>query len=152
METIENLNDETVDALRDLVRLNIDSANGFRTAAADVNDAELRSFFDNQSLERDQYAKSIATYLKIDAADAPDSGTIRGKLHQWWLDARSALQSGDRSVILDEAVRGEKAIKEQYEQALKDTAGSPVNDVLQRQYASIKGSHDQIERMRQSAA
>ncbi len=151
METIDNLDPNTVDNLKSLVRINIDSAQGFRTAADQIDDDSLQSFFATQGAERDEFAKSLATYLKFDADDAPESGSIKGKVHHWWIEAKGALQGGDRKAVLNEAERGEKHIQEAYEDALRDTAGSPVNDVLQRQHASIKASHDQIHELSATA-
>ena len=44
------------------------------------------------------------------------------------------------------------AIKARYENVLKETAGSPYNAVLQRQYASVKEAHDTIRDMRDARA
>jgi uncharacterized protein (TIGR02284 family) len=39
-----------------------------------------------------------------------------------------------------------------YEEVLKETAGSAVNDVLTRQYAKVKAGHDQVRDLRNAYA
>ncbi|TWT39087.1 PA2169 family four-helix-bundle protein [Blastopirellula retiformator] len=57
-------------------------------------------------------------------------------------------KSTDCYAILAEAEAGEDHIKHAYEDALKETAGSAMNDVLQKQYAQVKQGHDRIRDMR----
>lgn len=61
---------------------------------------------------------------------------------------RSKLNSGDAYVILIEAERGEDHIKDAYEDVLKETAGSAMNDLLQSQYAKVKAGHDKVRDLR----
>jgi uncharacterized protein (TIGR02284 family) len=37
-----------------------------------------------------------------------------------------------------------------YEEAIRDTAGSAVNDILQRHYAAVKAAHDMVREMREA--
>ena len=58
------------------------------------------------------------------------------------------VTNGDAYVVLIEAERGEDHIKEAYEDVLKATAGSAMNDVLQAQYARVKAGHDKVRDLR----
>ena len=62
------------------------------------------------------------------------------------------MNGGDPYVILIEAERGEDHIKEAYEEVLKETAGSAMNDVLTDQYAAVKAGHDKVRDLRDSFA
>ena len=61
------------------------------------------------------------------------------------------IEPGDE-VVLIEAERGEGAIEDAYEDVLIKTAGSPVNELLQRHLEGIKSSRRRIERLREMNA
>ena len=61
---------------------------------------------------------------------------------------KSKVTSGGIHAVLSEAERGEDSIKHNYESALKDVAGSPVADILQKQYVGVKSAHDNVRDLR----
>lgn len=152
METITNMNPETIDGLKDLVRVNVDSTKGFLVAADQVENLDLAALFRNLSQQRGLHADQLRGFVKMNDEEASDSGSIKGRFHRWWLNLRGTITGGDEHAILAEAERGEDVIKERYEEVLKQTAGSPVNNVLQSHYADVKASHDAIRDMRDAAA
>lgn len=152
METVSNLNKDSIDGIQGLIEINIDSAKGFREAADKIENARIAGFFRDCGAERDRFAAELKNLVRINGETPKDSGTIRGTAHRWWLDIRGTVAGGDEHSVLAEAERGEDAIKHRYESTLKHTAGSAVNDVLQRQYASVKSRHDQIRDMRDARA
>lgn len=151
METITNLNDDTLARIKDLVRINLDSASGFNEAADVVEDISLTSLFNILAVQRQRYAEELGQYVQINDDDADISESWKGMFHRWWLDLRGKLSGGDAYAVLAEAERGEDAIKEMYEEVIKETTGNPLNDVLHAQYAEIKKGHDQIRDLRDAA-
>lgn len=152
METVSTLREETISSIQDLIQINIDSSKGFNDAAEKIENHDIANLFRQCAAERDQYAGQLKSLIEVNGEDPKDSGTIKGTMHRWWLNIRGVVQSGDEHALLAEAERGEDAIKARYEDTLKDTAGSAVNDVLQSQYASVKARHDQIRDMRDARA
>ena len=130
------------------MQINRDSSEGFTSAAEHVGDDRIASYFRQCAHDRTRFASELATFVEASGGDAPTSGTVRGTLHRWWLDLRGSVQGGDLKAMLSEAERGEDAIKAKYEHVLKDTAGSAMNDVLTRQYASVKQTHDRVRDLR----
>ncbi len=57
---------------------------------------------------------------------------------------RSIVSGGNSHAILAETERGEEHIKHAYVDALKETAGSAMNNVLLRQYVRVKAGHDEL--------
>jgi len=152
METTTTLNDTTLEGLQDLIKINIDSAKGFTSAADKIENEAIASLFRACGSERDRFASELRRFVHMNDEEAADSGTVKGSLHRWWLELRGTIQDGDEHAVLAEAERGEDAIKERYERVLKETAGSPLNTLLQDQYASVKGRHDQIRNLRDERA
>lgn len=147
-EEIGSLSDETIRHLQRLAQVNIDSAEGFRHVADDLNDKVLAADFRVWAVDRTRQADELSKFIEINQEEAPDDRSWMAALHQAWMDMRSAVSSGDTHAVLAEAERGEDLIKERYEEALKQTAGSAVNDVLQRQYAAVKAIHDRVRDLR----
>jgi uncharacterized protein (TIGR02284 family) len=100
------------------------------------------------AVDRTRQADELTRLVELNKKQAPDERSWMAALHQTWLDLRAAISAGDTQAVLSEAERGEDLIKERYEEALKETAGSAVNDVLQQQYASVKKVHDRIRDLR----
>lgn len=69
--------------------------------------------------------------------------SIAGTLHRAWIDVKALFGGSDRVTILNEAERGEDAIKAAYQLALEK--GELVGEALftlSRQAESIKAAHD----------
>lgn len=148
IETKMNLSDETINALSDLIRINRDSEKGFNDAAKQVKDAELGSLFNSLAGGRGANADELRQFVKSNGQETLVEGSYLAAFHRAWMDIRAMLSGGTASAILAEAERGEDYIKQAYEDVLKRTAGSAVNDVLTRQYANVKAGHDQIRELR----
>ena len=148
LETKANLNDETIATLQDLIQINIDSANGFTESAKEVADDSLKNLFVQMAETRNQLAKDLQAHVEYSGERPREDGSFLAGLHQTWLNIRSKLNGGDPTSILIEAERGEDYIKHAYEDALKKTAGSAVNDVLTQQYATVKSGHDRVRDLR----
>lgn len=152
METRTTLNDQIVDQLQDLIALNIDSSKGFRAAADVIESQAVATLFRQCAVERETQATELQGLVGMNGERPKDSGTAKGALHRWWLEARGKVQQGDEHAVLAEAERGEDAIKQRYEEVLKGNPGTAVNDLLQRQYAAVKRRHDQVRDLRDRAA
>ena len=151
-QQMNTLSDKAASKLNDLIQLNIDSAKGFREAADAIDDqkgAALKNLFLDIANRRESYVVELKQSVNFKSDKKPeDDGSVKGTMHRWWLDARAKLNAGDPTVVLIEAERGEDAIKERYEEVLKETSGSPVNDLLLRQYSGVKAGHDRIRDLR----
>lgn len=147
-ETKTTLPKETVDKLSQLVQINRDSATGFQEAADAIDDKTLASEFRVWAVDRTRQADELNVLVEVNNGEAPADRSWSAAAHQAWLNFRSALSGGDAYVVLAEAERGEDTIKEKYEDVLKDTAGSAVNDILQQQYATVKAVHDRVRDLR----
>ncbi|MCB1041283.1 MAG: PA2169 family four-helix-bundle protein [Acidimicrobiales bacterium] len=148
--TTSELDHDTIQHLQKLTQANIDSVNGFREAAERVEDRQVAELFRCLATDRAQFADQLSQYVAINNEQPPTEGSWLASLHRVWLDLRGRLSGGDASGILAEAERGEDYIKSAYEKALKETAGSPVNDVLLHQYRVVKEGHDRVREMRGS--
>ncbi|EMI57553.1 PA2169 family four-helix-bundle protein [Rhodopirellula sallentina] len=152
LETKTDLNETTINKLQKLIRANIDSYNGFHESAEELSDQKLSTLFRSIGDERSAMASELQQHVEFNGKEAEDDGSVAAKTHRIWINIRGKLNGGDPHVILIEAERGEDHIKEAYEDVLKDTAGSAMNDVLSAQYAKVKAGHDKIRDLRDAYA
>jgi len=148
LETKSTLNDKTTDKLQKLIRANIDAYDGFREAAEEIDDQGVATLFRDLAAERSAMATELQNHVEWNNEEAEDDGSVAASVHRAWLNVRAKLNGGDAYVILIEAERGEDHIKEAYEDVLKETAGSAMNDVLQAQYVRVKAGHDRVRDLR----
>ena len=152
LETQVTLGDETLDTLQDLVQINIDSRDGFREAAGQITDAALATYFRELAEQRAHQAEELQTYVELNNERPVKDGSFLAAVHRSWLSIRDSLTGSDVHAVLAEAERGEDAIKQAYEDGLKNTAGSAINDVLQAQYVQVKAAHDRVRDLRDAHA
>jgi uncharacterized protein (TIGR02284 family) len=147
-ETLTDMHQETVDKLKDLTRINRDSAAGFEEAADAVENDQLQKLFRSLATQRAGYAEELNRYVELNEGDTEITTSWKNMFHRWWIDIRGKVSGGDAYAVLAEAERGEDAIKHMYEDVLKETAGSPLNDTLLKQYGEVKKGHDTVRDLR----
>lgn len=149
-ETTTSMQEKTLAKLRDLIRINQDSARGFEEAAKAVDNGQLQRLFNDLAAQRGRFAAELKGYVEMNGQDADDEaeGSWVGQFHRWWLDLRATLTGGGAYAVLAEAERGEDQIKAMYEEVITKTTGNAVNDVLHQQYVQVKKGHDTVRDLR----
>ncbi len=147
-ETKCDLKEETIDGLQKLHQANVDSAEGFREAAEQIKRSDLAEKFRKWSDQRAKQAKELADIVNCNGEDVDCEASWLAELHQAYTSMKTAFTSDDVHAVLAEAERGEDHIKEAYEEVLKETPGTAANAVLQRQYADVKATHDEVRDLR----
>jgi uncharacterized protein (TIGR02284 family) len=142
-----SLTQDSVNMLNDLVQVNIDSRDGFRHAADEIEQIAVSSMFTELAEERNRQVQELQSLVSLNGEQPTKEGSFAASAHRTWMDLRTAL-GGGLQAVLDEAERGEDHIKAKYEDALKKNAGNAASDVLHRQFAAVKASHDRIKAMR----
>jgi uncharacterized protein (TIGR02284 family) len=149
LESKTNLQQDTIDTLQELIQVNQDSREGFHSVADHVDDSRIETLFRGLALQRGLQAEQLRGLVAANGEKPEEDGSYAASAHRTWIDLRAAL-GGGTAAMLSEAERGEDMIKEKYESALKQSAGSAVTDVLNQQYAAVKEAHDRIRDLRDS--
>lgn len=151
-ETAINLKPETLSKIKDLQRANLDAAEALHAAKEQVEHKMLDGLFTRIEGLRTDNAHELAAYLTLNDEEPVENGTLSGKLRKHWVNFRGALNSGDPHVLLIEARRSETALDEAYREVIKETTGSPVNDVLHRQLADVLETRKMMESLEELAS
>src|SRR5438874_13675829 len=140
---------EVTSRINDLIETLKDGQEGFKQAAEGVKDPQLKSLFNDYSLQRSRFATELQSEARVLGESEPEtSSSAAGALHRAWINLKSAVTKGDDHAILAECERGEDSAVEEYKKALDSNLPEPVSDIIARQYSEIKNAHDRIRNLR----
>ncbi|SFZ89561.1 conserved hypothetical protein [Flaviramulus basaltis] len=122
--------EEISNKLNELLVKNYDAEKGYLNAADHVDSTDLKIFFRRRATERSEFAKQIRTEILRYGEDPKESGSFKGTMHRNWMSLKSLFSSNDEEAILEEAIKGEKASLDEYNEVLKDRTLPPSIDSL----------------------
>src|SRR5215813_8950176 len=126
-------NDKTLSVLEDLIETSKDGQKGYQDAAEHVKRADLKTYFNEQTLVRAKFAEELRSELsRLGKPDKKPSGTVAGAMHRTWIDTKVALGGGDKT-ILESVEAGEDRAKETYKKALTGALPASLLEIVRRQ-------------------
>lgn len=147
MNTLE----QQAEVLNDLVLINNDRVEGYKTAQDELKpeDSDLKVLFQ----DRIDQSRMFHTELVGEVARVGEhiaTGTkASGKIYRAWMDVNAFFGGSDRKVILDNCELGEAAALRAYDKALEsDDLTTEQAAMVLRHHAEIKASHNRIKAMR----
>lgn len=148
MATNENL----IEVLNDLIRINNDRIEGYHRATDEAKDidVDLKAIFNRMADESRQYASEL-TQEVVKLGGEPATGTTTsGKIYRVWMDVKATFSGKSRQAVLENCEFGEDAAQKAYNSALEDdaTMSSDVRQLITNQKSSLKTSHDVIKKYR----
>lgn len=143
-------NDAVISMLNNLIETCKDGEQGFKEAAEGVERSDLKSTFYEYSQQRSQYAGVLQGLVRSLGGDPESDGSISGAVHRGWINIKAAVTGRDEEAILNECERGEDYAKEAYEDALKTSLPSNVEDVLRQQSQGVQAAHNRVKELRNS--
>ena len=145
-------NKDTRSVVEDLIDTCKDGQKGYQDAASHVKRSDLKTYFNEQSLERGRFAEELRQELiRLGESDKKPSGSASGAMRRAWIDTKVALGGGDKS-ILNSLEAGEDSAKESYEKALSKSLPSDIMEIVRKQAASVQRAHDHVKMLRDTAA
>ena len=140
--------DKITSVLNDLVETSKDGEKGFRTAAEDTKNTELKTIFMRRADDCAKGASDLQQIVMRLGGNPEDGGSVAGTMHRGWVDLKSKVTDRDDLAILEECERGEDVAKAKYRDALEKTLPDDIRAVVQRQYDGVVKNHDQIRDLR----
>jgi len=137
--------------LNELIETSKDGEKGFRKAAEDARNPELKSLFSTCAKRCADGARELQQLVRAAGGDPEKSGSVAGALHRGWISIKESVTSRDDKAILEECEKGEDYAKAQYKKALeKGDLPSDVRAVVQRQYDGVLANHNKVRALRDS--
>jgi uncharacterized protein (TIGR02284 family) len=140
-----------ISVVENLIETNKDGQKGYQDAATHVKRADLKTYFNEQSLERSSFAGELESELvRLGKPDKKVSGSASAAMHRAWIDTKVALGGGDKS-ILESVEKGEDNAKDTYQKALTGNLPGNLTEIIRRQAASVQRAHDKVRNLRDTA-
>ena len=135
---------EIVEVIEKLIETCRDGQAGYLEAAERAHNAELRDYFQRQSLERSRFAGELVRLARQLGEENPDRGpSVASHLHRVWIDLKYKLGGGDGGV-LESVEAGEDNARSHYKEALHADLPVDVHDIIERQSESVSDAFDQV--------
>jgi uncharacterized protein (TIGR02284 family) len=140
-------NSEVISALNDLIETCKDGEYGFKTAAACVESADLRTLFNSYSEQRAKFASDLQAEVRRLGGTPGEGGSLTGLIHRGWMNLQAAVRSEDECAVITECESGEDAALKTYEEVLRQDLPVSVALMVQTHYSRIKEAHDRIRQL-----
>lgn len=142
--------EEVTGKLNNLLEKNYDTEKNFRFAAENVEDPQLKSFFNEKAQERYDFGHQLKSEIR-NFGESPDKGSsMSGDLQRTWMNLKSHISSNKSEALLEETARGEKAAVEEYNEVLKSTEIPPsTENILMKQRNAITDSLNRVKSFEQ---
>ncbi|MBU2905955.1 PA2169 family four-helix-bundle protein [Arenibacter algicola] len=127
------------DRLNDIIRKNEDSVKGYEKAVENTTELGLQSYFRNKARERRIFLEELKSVAPaLNTRDEIDGSTL-GALHRTWMDIKAFFSGDDEEAMLEEAIRGDNAAIDEYNEVLVDVRlPSEAAAVIRRQRDRLK--------------
>lgn len=136
--------------LNELIETSKDGEKGFRQAAQDAKNPELRALFSRRAGDCATGAAQLQQQVSALGEEPEDSGTAAGAVHRGWVSLKSAVSARTDLAILEECERGEDVAKAKYQDAMKEELPPQILALVQLQYEGVVRNHDQVRDLRDS--
>lgn len=140
--------EEVANKLNALLEKNYDAEAGYKLAKDKVESSRAKDFFNQQAQERYNFGHELKQEIK-NFGEQPDKGTsLTGDAHRMWMNIKSTFSSDNEETMLEEAIRGEKAALNDYNEVISDHS-LPVSTktILANHRDNIKNALNRVEVM-----
>jgi uncharacterized protein (TIGR02284 family) len=135
---------DLLELIKKLIETCRDGQAGYLEAAEHARNAELRSFFSTQSMERARFAAELESVARrMGEASPAYSPSVASMVHRAWIDLKHKLGGGDCGVLGSVEV-GERNAVSHYREALQAALSPEVKSILERQAESVSAAYDQV--------
>ncbi len=137
---------EMAERLNDLLEKNYDAEKGYKNAADDVKNQRLKEFFKQKAQQRYDFGHELKSEIRT-FGESPDKGSsFKADAHRAWMDLKAALTGEKEEKVLEEAIRGERAAVEDYNDAIKENDFPPsTENMLIKQRNAIERSLKEVQ-------
>lgn len=143
-------NSKLIEAFNNLIIINNDRIEGYKTAEAEADETDLKMMFSNAMQNSVDFKKELIAEVELMDGKVKDGTLTSGKLFRMWMDIKAELTANSRITILDSCVFGENTIIESYEDALRDHKDDFTlvqNQILARQLTVLKSDCDKVKHL-----
>ncbi|RRQ50632.1 PA2169 family four-helix-bundle protein [Maribacter algicola] len=134
------------DKLNDILEKTYDAEKGFKKAADNTDNLALKTYFENKAKQRYDFGHELKGEITSFGQKVEKGDSLTSKAHRTWMDIKAMFTSDDAEAMLEEAIRGEKAAIEEYDDVLRETSlPSSTSTLLKSQKMAIENGLSNIK-------
>lgn len=134
--------------LNGLLEKTYDAEKGFKKAAANTEHTYLKSYFEKKAQQRYDFGHELKNEIKSFGQEVDKGDSLTSKVHRTWMDVKALFSSDNDEAMLEEAIRGEKASLDEYNDVLKEHTLPPSTAmILKNQKSSIQSALSTVKRL-----
>ena len=146
------MQNDAIDTLNHLIAIAKDGVNGMKSAAESATSASLKGTLQRLSQERGQVASQLQSTVRSLGGDPENSGTTLGTVHRTFMNMKDAVTGTDDKALLQECERGEDHAMREFRDALAKKLPAQAAQQVESALGQMEKSHDEIKRLRNTAA
>lgn len=144
---------KNIELLNDLIVINNDRVEGYKTAAIETPETDLKLLFSGMQSTSERNRIELAAAVTKIGGEVEEGTRTSGKFFRFWMDFKATITGNNRGTILDSCEYGEDKALEAYEEVLDEKEDlSPENiQMIQKQRMQIQADHDKVKMLRDEA-
>jgi len=144
---------ETITSINSLIVINNDRFEGYKKAAEETKDEDLRSLFTRYSIQSKGWGEELRKFVDKEEEPDRDETTNTGKMYRAWMDIKSAITGHNRKAILQSCEYGEDVAKKTYDEVLEHSGDLPAEalDLVRKQRSELQKAHDEVKALRDAS-
>ncbi|EON78494.1 hypothetical protein ADIS_1009 [Lunatimonas lonarensis] len=142
---------ELIYDLNDLLERNFDAIQGYKDAARNVTNEELKSFFINQAKERLKLSEEIKVEIRLLGGIPVKEGSLLGIFHRSWMNFKTSLNHDNEKEVCEACITGEQKSVREYNLLLqqKDLWSDRLIQELQLHKTVTQKAIDDLEELKE---
>ena len=152
MNPAKPLDPETIEALENLIRDNVESSRSLQEAARSKDGSPMAALLREIAQERFAFAADLRRYVRPSPDHESRSHRHSPGLQGWWTTVSYSSQGDNVRALLAAAERAEAEIEADYERILARIEDHPAFDLVREQEHEIRRHHDRIQDLRARSA
>ena len=149
---MEDQRKKTLDVIEDLIEINNDGNEGYKTAADDIDNPAYKTLFYSYAQQRAKFSTELKREAELLGREPDSDESIIGALHRGWINIKSAFTKGGSAAILAECETGDKAALETYEKALSEPLPSNIESLVRAQHQAVLEAYNKIKSFKNLSA
>ena len=145
-------NQNTIEVLNDLIRINNDRVTGYNKAIEELKDEDndLRVVFRSFILTSKRIISELTESILNKGGEPAHDTTAAGKIYRAWMDVKATFTGHDTLSILNACEYGEDAAQKAYKVAIEDSQEIEAGalQLIKEQKSELKKEHDSVKEYR----
>jgi uncharacterized protein (TIGR02284 family) len=146
---MDTYTDELLDRLEDIAQKNVDAIRGYNKAAENSENIGLQSYFRRKAHERRNFLNDLESLVPFNRSfNIDEDSSFAAAAHRTWMTIKTFFSGDNDEYMLEEAIRGDKAAIEDYDDLLaEEQLPFDVANLVRQQRERIRQDMEQNKSM-----